>query len=99
MDKAHITVCICTFKRPEMLGRLLQALAAQDTAGKFAYSIVVADNDAGKSGEAVARQYAVTYCVEPEQNIALARNRAIANATGNYIAFIDDDEFPEKDWL
>jgi glycosyltransferase involved in cell wall biosynthesis len=37
--------------------------------------------------------------VEPEQNIALARNRAIENARGDFLAFIDDDEFPDEDWL
>ena len=41
----------------------------------------------------------VIYCVEQIQNFALARNRALANAEGQFAAFIDDDEFPEKDWL
>ncbi len=41
----------------------------------------------------------VTYCVEPEQNMPRARNRAVQNATGDYVAFIDDDELPETDWL
>jgi glycosyltransferase involved in cell wall biosynthesis len=66
---------------------------------------VVADNDALRSAEAMVSDFAastaipVTYCVEPQQNISLARNRAIENATGNFIAFIDDDEFPAKRWL
>ncbi len=34
-----------------------------------------------------------------EQNIALARNRAIEHADGDFVVFIDDDEFPAKDWL
>jgi glycosyltransferase involved in cell wall biosynthesis len=42
---------------------------------------------------------AVTYCVEPEQNIALARNKALEHATGHFVALIDDDEFPVADWL
>jgi cellulose synthase/poly-beta-1,6-N-acetylglucosamine synthase-like glycosyltransferase len=42
---------------------------------------------------------AVTYCVEPQQNIALARNMAVQHASGDFIAFIDDDEFPADDWL
>ena len=42
---------------------------------------------------------AITYCVEPEQNIALARNKALEHSRGDYIAFIDDDEYPAKDWL
>jgi glycosyltransferase involved in cell wall biosynthesis len=39
------------------------------------------------------------YCVETRKNIALARNKALENATGDFIAFIDDDEFPVEDWL
>jgi succinoglycan biosynthesis protein ExoM len=42
---------------------------------------------------------AVNYCVEPQQNIALARNMAFQHASGDFIAFIDDDEFPADDWL
>lgn len=29
----------------------------------------------------------------------MVRNRALENARGNYVAFIDDDEFPVQDWL
>ncbi len=71
----------------------------------FTYSVVVVDNDHLRSAEAVVLDFAaastvpVTYFVEPLQNICLARNRAIANAAGEFIAFIDDDEFPEKHWL
>jgi glycosyltransferase involved in cell wall biosynthesis len=41
----------------------------------------------------------VYYTVEREQGIARARNNAVRHATGNYIAFIDDDEFAPTDWL
>jgi len=101
----HISVCICTFKRPQLLKRLLDDLATQETNGLFAYSIVVADNDQLQSAKAVVSDFAaassilVTYCVEPQQNISLARNKAIENATGDFVAFIDDDEFPIKRWL
>jgi succinoglycan biosynthesis protein ExoM len=37
--------------------------------------------------------------VEPRQNIALTRNKAIENAHGDYVAFLDDDEFPAQRWL
>jgi succinoglycan biosynthesis protein ExoM len=37
--------------------------------------------------------------VEARQNIALARNQAIENADGDFVAFIDDDEFPAGNWL
>jgi succinoglycan biosynthesis protein ExoM len=101
----HVSVCICTYRRPQLLRRLLQALETQETEGLFTFSIVVADNDGERSAEALVADFAadaaitVTYCVEPRQNISLARNRAIANAIGDFIAFIDDDEFPAKRWL
>jgi succinoglycan biosynthesis protein ExoM len=101
----HISVCICTYKRPELLRRLLLELAQQQTGNIFTYSIVIVDNDNLRSAEVVLQEIRTSaamvaqYCVEPRQNIALARNMAIANAEGDYIAFIDDDEFPEKTWL
>jgi succinoglycan biosynthesis protein ExoM len=77
----------------------------QETEGLFDYSIVIVDNDRAASArqivESLARQsqISISYYLEPEQNIALARNRAVDNAQGDFIAFIDDDEFPPNDWL
>jgi succinoglycan biosynthesis protein ExoM len=104
-ETKHISVCVCTYKRPEFLKRLLNALGEQETGGLFTYSIVVADNDRLQSGEAVVEDFrkshsvAIRYCVEGRQNIALARNQAIENADGDFVAFIDDDEFPAGNWL
>jgi glycosyltransferase involved in cell wall biosynthesis len=101
----HITVCICTFKRPAVLLRSLGQLGKQATGGEFSYSIVVADNDAGESAREAVTEFAATaevevlYCVEPRQNIALVRNKALSYAEGDFVAFIDDDEVPGEDWL
>jgi glycosyltransferase involved in cell wall biosynthesis len=83
----------------------LDDLGTQEANGLFTYSIVVADNDQLQSAQHVVSDFAaastipITYCVEPQQNISLARNKAIENATGDFIAFIDDDEYPSKRWL
>ena len=104
-ETKHISVCVCTYKRPEFLKRLLNALGEQETGGLFTYSIVVADNDRLQSGEAAVEEFrkshsvSIRYCVEARQNIALARNKAIENAEGDFAAFIDDDEFPAGNWL
>jgi glycosyltransferase involved in cell wall biosynthesis len=101
----HISVCICTYKRPQLLLRTLESLCRQQTGGLFTYSVVVADNDKDETGRApvaaVASHSSISlkYCVEPRQNIAMARNKAVENATGDFIAFIDDDEFPVGQWL
>lgn len=99
----HICVCVCTYKRPELLQRLLHKLTEQKTDGLFTFSVVVVDNDVEESARAVASQFEsalqVAYLVESRRNIALARNRAVEKADGNYLAFIDDDEFPIDEWL
>jgi succinoglycan biosynthesis protein ExoM len=101
----RISVCICTYQRPERLRQLLDALACQKTDGSFTYDVVVVDNDKGRSAEPCVREFqdrralSLIYDCEPEQNISLTRNRAIRNASGNVIAFIDDDEVPVAEWL
>ena len=101
----HICICICTYKRPELLGLLLKKLRDQKTDGLFSYSVVVVDNDHEQSAKSVVTNLQVgsfidiAYYVENERNIAIARNKAVQNAIGNFIAFIDDDEFPVNDWL
>jgi succinoglycan biosynthesis protein ExoM len=101
----HISVCICTYKRPAFLRRLLEDLSNQETGGHFTYSTVICDNDHLRSAEPFVSDFAATsnisviYCVEPRRGISLARNKAIENAPGNYIALIDDDEFPARNWL
>jgi glycosyltransferase involved in cell wall biosynthesis len=98
----HISVCICTFKRPALLANLLKGIIEQRTDGKFTFSVVVVDNDRLGSARESAEHFGgerVKYVIEPEQSIALARNRAMANASGDFVACIDDDECPEKEWL
>jgi succinoglycan biosynthesis protein ExoM len=101
----YVNVCICTYKRPSLLFEVLKALTQLNTDDLFKYSIIVIDNDAQRSGLEVVNKvknlnYAIIeYFVEPEQNIALARNRAIFESTKDFLAFLDDDEIPSKDWL
>lgn len=101
----HITVCICTYKRPQLLSNLLSKLQEQVIENQFTYSVVVVDNDSNLSAKDTVADWQnksviqIDYYSEPEQNIALARNKAVENAKGNYIAFIDDDEFPDDKWL
>src|SRR5271167_1755972 len=106
MRKNHISVCICTFKRAALLRLLLDHLETQKTDGRFTFSAVVADNDSEGSARAVVDSFRrgakteVVYCLQPvPKNIAMTRNVAVANADGEFIAFIDDDEYPEDNWL
>ena len=101
----HISVCICTYKRPGLLEKLLLALDTQRTDDLFTFSALAVDNDYTESAKEIVTsvrtlvKYPVEYYMEPQQNIALTRNRAVSNARGEFIAMIDDDEIPHPEWL
>ena len=100
--KSTISVCIASYKRPELLRKLLESLVAQETQG-FSFDIVVVDNDAGQSAAPVVedfkQRHPIIYGVEVEQNISLARNKSLSLSTGEYIATIDDDTYADRAWL
>jgi succinoglycan biosynthesis protein ExoM len=88
-----------------MLRELLVSLNAQRTDDVFSYRVRVVDNDCDRSAFPVVSEFRalakipVAYDVEPRQNIALARNRAVCGVRSDFIALIDDDERPSRDWL
>lgn len=101
----HVGVCVCAYRRPEMLVTLLNRLGVQKTDDLFSYSIAVVDNDENASGRDVCAEFrragriAIAYDLYPVRNLAMVRNRVIGMVRGTYVALIDDDEFPAEDWL
>ncbi len=100
----QLTICVCTYRRLELLRRLLRSLERQVGVDHSRLEVVIVDNDELQSAASIAREFAarhsrVRYVSETRRNIALARNTAVANARGGYIAFIDDDEVADPNWL
>jgi len=99
----NISVCIATYRRADRLQALLGDLSEQE---RPPFEIVVVDNDASGSARAVVERerrrrlpYRILYAVQPEQNISLTRNRSVELASGDWLAFIDDDERAPAKWL
>ena len=106
LPQSKVIVCIPTFKRPKMLMRLLDAIAALETDADL--SVLVADNDAeGHAGLDLCdsiRHYRwpLTAVIAPKRGIAQVRNTLVEKALttdAQFIAMIDDDEWPQKDWI
>lgn len=98
-----VSVCLGTFRRNEKLRLLLDDLVAQQ---RLPDEVVVVDNTAtGDARHVVERRvldgapFPIRYAIQPERNIALTRNRSVALASGEWIAFVDDDERASPDWL
>ncbi|MBN9464465.1 glycosyltransferase family A protein [Brevundimonas sp.] len=99
-----ISVVILSYDRVHLLERTLRGCARQGGDwGRF--EIIVVDNHPEElarplvGGLAAETGVAMTYLADPRRNISIVRNKGIAAATGRYVAFIDDDEEPQPNWL
>jgi succinoglycan biosynthesis protein ExoM len=107
-DLMKIAVCALTYHRPVGLRRLLEGLDGLEHPEAAEVFIVIVDNDPGESGRAVVEAFAesaetdIEYAVEPTRGIWAGRNTAVERALerqADFVCFIDDDEWPEPDWL
>jgi len=106
---ASVSLCIATYKRPEGLATLLAGIAQLEFENVElpVIEVVVVDNDASGSARQYCEQmtsqskWPISYHIEPQQGVTFARNRAIQNTSSDtdFIAFIDDDEVPDRLWL
>jgi len=102
---SKINICVCTFRRPKMLTRLLESLINLEQPKDCKFSIVVVDNDTEQSAQSIVDEFKkksdiqIEYYVEPRRNISHARNLSVRKADGDFIAFIDDDEVASPSWF
>lgn len=100
----NIDICVCTYRRAHV-AETLRSLARLDRKPDWTLRAIVIDNDDTPSAfeltEATAREMALTltYVHAPARNISVARNAGLDAAKAPLLAFIDDDEIAENDWL
>ena len=105
METPLISVIVPTYNRCQMLGEALESLLCQETGGEFSYEIVVVDNASTDATKTVVEQTVakaalpVRYVHQVLPGDAPSRNRGIAEAKGNWLAFFDDDQLAAVDWL
>jgi len=93
-----LSLVICTFRRPAAVRRLLEALSSQTCPPA---EVLVVDASPDAETEAVVSAAALlpglVYDRVPQEERGLTRqrNRGIARAQGDVIAFLDDDTVPE----
>jgi len=104
----RVKIAICTYRRPDLLGRLLRAVVdLHDKAQTTTLGVVVVDDSPDREGSPVVQSLQadtslpIEYIGLGSQNIAQARNTALeaALAGSDWVAFLDDDCAPHLDWL
>ena len=99
-----IDVCICTYRREGLRATLL-SLSRMNLPEKCRMRVIVADNDVEPSARdrvaniAAELPFEVRYIHSPAANISLARNACLDASSGDYVAFIDDDETASEGWI
>jgi succinoglycan biosynthesis protein ExoM len=107
--KTRVTVCACTYQRPEGLAALLEGLGRQTFVSLTppSLSVVIADNEGSEDAREACARFELTcdipieYVHEPQRGISFARNACLARLRDDceFFAMIDDDEIPHPDWL
>ena len=93
---AAVSVVVCTRERPADLRRCLASLGELEAPAE----VVVVDNGPpGGETERIATEFSVRYVHEPSPGQARARNAGINAASGELIAFTDDDCVVDPHWL
>jgi succinoglycan biosynthesis protein ExoM len=105
-----VVICVCTYKRSELLEQLLLSLQHMQL-GELDpkdFRALVVDNYPDGQARVVCDRVSGTlpielhFIEETQRGRPFARNRAVHEALrceGNFVAFIDDDDLPEPDWL
>jgi GT2 family glycosyltransferase len=94
-----VTVAVCTRDRPEDLARCLDALARVRYESLEVLVVDNAPSSEATRGLVERRGPGLRYVREPRPGLDWARNRAIAEATGEVIAFTDDDVEVDPGWV
>jgi len=108
----NIVICIPTYKRPQMLKKLLLSIIENNVNKALIkdINIIVIDNDVDKTAEKISQEvkkefyeyHKLNYYNYPEKGLANVRNEMFERAleyNPDYIACIDDDEYASSDWI
>jgi len=99
-----VDIGVCTYRRPAVADTLASLARLEQPPG-VQVRIVVADNDAEPEARervlAAAFEHGLdlAYVHAPARNISVARNACLDAAHGDFLAFIDDDEWAAPGWL
>ncbi|NET43126.1 hormogonium polysaccharide biosynthesis glycosyltransferase HpsE [Okeania sp. SIO2B3] len=101
------TVAIPTYNGATRLPIVLEKLRSQINTENISWEVIVVDNNSSDNLTQVVNSFQhewpdhipLRYCFEAEQGLAFARQKAIEEANGNFIGFLDDDNLPEPDWV
>jgi len=105
MRDCLLSIAICTFNRAALLDDALRSFAATDKPSGIPFELLVIDNNSGDNTRSVVERWVaragfpLRYVFEGKQGLSQARNRAVKEAAGHWIWYVDDDVYFSPGWL
>jgi glucosyl-dolichyl phosphate glucuronosyltransferase len=99
----RLTVAICTWNRCELLRQSLEEMTKLVVPPDLAWELLVVNNNCTDATDEVIASFAGRLPIrglhEPTPGLSNARNRAVSEASGDYLVWTDDDVLVDHDWL
>ncbi|MFG6096147.1 hormogonium polysaccharide biosynthesis glycosyltransferase HpsE [Leptothoe sp. ISB3NOV94-8A] len=100
------SVAIRLYNGALTLPKILDALSLQAISSSINWEIIIVDNNSVDGTVDIVHRYQQTwtacslrYVLEARQGASFARRRAIVEAQGTWIGFLDDDNIPDSHWV
>lgn len=93
----RVSVVVCTRDGAATLGECLDGIAALDYPD--VETIVVDDGSIDETAAIAAARPGVQLISTPNRGLSAARNTGLDAASGELVAYLDDDAFPDPHWL
>jgi glucosyl-dolichyl phosphate glucuronosyltransferase len=100
-----ISVVLCTYNRCQSLGKALRSVAASNLPETVKWEVLIVDNNSTDQTREVVEEFChaypgrFRYAFESRQGKSFALNTGIRQASGEVVAFMDDDVAVEPNWL
>lgn len=89
MPTPLVTVIVASYNGERFLRETLESLFAQDFAS---FEVVFVDDGSEDRTAEIANSFPLRYVHQPNKGLPAARNTGLAEAKGDLIAFLDDDD-------
>lgn len=101
-----ITIIICSYNGEMRIGKVLDCIYTQPKLDEYVKEVIIVDNCSTDNTAQVIKECAeeyrivpIRYTYEDKPGLSNARRNGVINCETEWIAFLDDDNFVQPNWI